>query len=356
MRGRWRVRLRPLDEQVVVLVGASTGIGRATALLLARRGARVVVSARSEAALASLVSEISAGGGAAVAVPVDTRRPDDLVALAAEAVAEYGGIDTWVHLAAVSVYSRFEDLTPKEWKRVVDVDLSGQAYGAMAALPWLRERGGGSLVHVSSVLARTALPLQAPYCAAKHGIDGFVRSLRQELRREGAPIQVVQILPATIATPFFDKSRSKLGVRPAGPPPVYAPEVVARCISHAASHRVGDLHAGGSAVAMLAMERVSRRLNERVLAVVGDRFQRTSEVRPPDAPDAVVAPLPDCDAVRSSLPWPMFRHSAVSWSERHPVATTALGGAAVAAVRSASLRNGGRRSGRRLLPSWPTGR
>src|SRR3712207_6798752 len=125
-----RLRLKPIDEQVVVLVGASTGIGRATALLLARRGARVVVGARSSPALDSLVSAITAAGGSAMAVPVDTRRPDELAALAAEAVAAYGGIDTWVHLAGVSVFGRFEDVTPKEWKRVVDVNLSGQAYGA----------------------------------------------------------------------------------------------------------------------------------------------------------------------------------------------------------------------------------
>lgn len=331
-----RVRLKPVGEQVVVLMGASSGIGRASALAFARRGARVVVSARSAAGLSSLVSEIRAAGGTALAVPADVRHPKQVRRVAEAAVSELGGLDTWVHLAAVSIFSRFEDLTAKEWERVVDIDLNGQAYGAMAALPVLRAGGGGSLVHVSSVLARASVPLQAPYCAAKHGVDGFVKSLRQELRHEGAPVQVAQILPATVATPFFDKARSKLGVRPAGPPPVYAPEVVARAIVFAAGHRVGDLHAGGAAVEMLLAERLSRRANERLLGRVGWRFQHTGEVLPVDAPDAVDGPIADHDVVRAPMPGPLLRHSAVSLAERRPLSAVAavLVGAGVARALS----------------------
>ena len=313
MAARTRVELKPVDEQVVVLMGASSGIGRAAARLFAASGARVVVSARSHGGLSSLVAEIEADGGRALAVPADVTDPAAVQAVADAAERELGALDTWVHLAAVTDYSRFEDLEPEEFRRVVDVDLVGQAYGAMAALPALRRSGGGSLVHVSSVLARVSVPWQTAYCASKHGIDGLVKSLRMELRREGAPVTVAQVLPATIATPFFDKARTRMGVRPAGPPPAYAPEVVARLIVHAAGHPVLDVIAGGSAAQLLLLERTSRRLAERVLAVVGDRFQRTGLVKPPGAPDNVDAPVAGHDVEEAEMPGPVLRRSL--WSE-----------------------------------------
>src|SRR5215208_7918013 len=177
------MQLKPVEEQVVALMGASSGIGRETALRFADRGAKVVVSARGEAGLASLVDEIGREGGEATYVIADTSEFDQVKAVADRAVEVYGNIDTWVHLAAVGLFATFEETTPEEFERVIDVNLMGQVYGAMAALPHIKREGGGALIHVSSMGAKRSIPLQSAYCASKHGIDGFLESLRVELRR-----------------------------------------------------------------------------------------------------------------------------------------------------------------------------
>src|SRR5215203_627771 len=218
-----RMRLKAIDEQVVVLMGASSGIGRESALRFARKGAKVVVSARGEEGLNSLVQEIRDKGGEATYVVADTSDFEQVKAVAERAVEEYGRLDTWVHLAAVGLFATFEETTPEEFARVVDVNLMGQVYGGMAALPHLKREGRGALIHVSSVEAKRSLPFHSAYGASKHGIDGFLEALRVELKHEGWPIGVTQLLPATINTPFFDKARTKLGVKPVAPPPIYQP-------------------------------------------------------------------------------------------------------------------------------------
>lgn len=245
------MKLKPIEDQVVVLMGASSGIGRDAALRFAGRGARVVVSARGEEGLRSLVEEIRAAGGEATYVTADVSDFEQVRRVADTAVEEYGRLDTWVHLAAVAVYATFEQHTPEEFQRVVDVTLMGQVYGAMAALPHIKREGRGSLVHVSSVEAKRAFPFHTSYGAAKHGIDGFVEAMRLELRHEGWPINVVQVMPGTINTPFFDKSRTKLGVKPVGMPPIYEPGTVTDVILHAAETAERDLVAGGAAAALI---------------------------------------------------------------------------------------------------------
>ncbi|MCA1849247.1 MAG: SDR family NAD(P)-dependent oxidoreductase, partial [Actinobacteria bacterium] len=234
------MKLKPVKEQVVALMGASSGIGRETARRFAGRGAKVVVSARSKVGLDSLVEEIRSAGGEATAVVAEVTDFDQVKAVADRAAEVYGRLDAWVHLAAVSIFAPFEETTPEEFKRVVEIDLLGQAYGAMAALPHIKREGRGALVHVTSVVARRAVPLQSAYCAAKHGVDGFLESLRVELRREGWPIGVTNVMPAAINTPFFDKARTRLGVKPKGFPPVYAPGVVSDAILYAAEKAPRD--------------------------------------------------------------------------------------------------------------------
>src|SRR5215218_2906354 len=184
------MRLKPVEEQVVVLMGASSGIGRETALRFAERGAKVIVSARSEKGLTSLVEEIQDKGGEAIAVPADVSEFEQVKAVADGTVEVYGRLDTWVHLAAVLLVASVEDTSPEEFERVVDVNLMGQVYGAMAALPHIKREGVGALIHVSSMGAKRSIPLQSAYCASKHGIDGFLESLRVEFRREKLPISV----------------------------------------------------------------------------------------------------------------------------------------------------------------------
>jgi NAD(P)-dependent dehydrogenase (short-subunit alcohol dehydrogenase family) len=324
------MRLKPVEEQVVALMGASSGIGRESALRFAKKGAKVVVSARGEEGLASLVDEIRRSGGQATAVVADTSDFEQVNAVADRAVEEYGRRDTWVHLAAVGLFATFEQTTPEEFARVIDVNLMGQVYGAMAALPHLKREGGGALIHVSSVEAKRSFPFHSAYGASKHGIDGFLEALRVELKHERWPISVTQVLPGTINTPFFDKGRSKIGVKPVGIPPIYEPETVADVIVYAAENPARDLVSGGAARALILNQRLSPRMLDAVLTTrAGFSPQKTEEPRSEDDPDNLYGPIPGHDTARNGFR--AFSRSLYNWLEMHPTvrrgaaAGTALG-------------------------------
>jgi NAD(P)-dependent dehydrogenase (short-subunit alcohol dehydrogenase family) len=311
------VQLKPVEEQVVALMGASSGIGRETALRFAERGARVVVSARSEEGLNSLVEEVRDKGGQATAIPAEVTDFEQVKAVASGAVEKYGRLDTWVHLAAVGLFATFEQTTPEEFARVIDVNLMGQVYGAMAALPHLKREGRGALIHISSVEAKRSFPFHSAYGASKHGIDGFLETLRVELKHEGWPIGVTQVMPGTINTPFFDKGRSKLGVKPVGIPPIYEPETVANIILYAAENPARDLVSGGAAQALIINQRLSPRMLDTVLATrAGFSPQLTDEPRSKDDPDNLYAPIEGHDTARNDFR--ALSRSLYNWLEMHP--------------------------------------
>jgi NAD(P)-dependent dehydrogenase (short-subunit alcohol dehydrogenase family) len=311
------VQLKPVEEQVVALMGASSGIGRETALRFARRGAKVIVSARSEEGLDSLVEQIRGEGGEAITVPADTSEFDQVKAVADRAVEEYGRLDTWVHLAAVGLFATFEQTTPEEFARVIDVNLMGQVYGAMAALPHLKREGRGALIHISSVEAKRSFPFHSAYGASKHGIDGFLEALRVELKHEGWPISVTQVMPGTINTPFFDKGRTKLGVKPVGIPPIYEPETVANIILYAAENPARDLASGGAAQTLIINQRLSPRMLDAVLATrAGFSPQMTDEPRSEDDPDNLYNPIRGHDKAKDGFR--AFSRSLYNWLEMHP--------------------------------------
>lgn len=322
------MQLKPVEEQVVALMGASSGIGRESALRFASRGAKVVVSARNESGLDSLVEEIQAQGGQAIAVPADTAEFDEVKAVADRAVDEYGRLDTWVHLAAVGLFATFEQTTPQEFARVIDVNLMGQVYGAMAALPHLKREGRGALVHISSVEAKRSFPFHSAYGASKHGIDGFLEALRVELRHEGWPISVTQVMPGTINTPFFDKGRTKLGVKPVGIPPIYEPGTVADIILYAAENPARDLVSGGAAQALILNQRLSPRLLDAVLTTrAGFSPQLTDEPRSEEDPDNLYAPIGGHDTAKNGFR--ALSRSLYNWLEMHPTVRRGAGAAAV---------------------------
>ena len=312
------IKLKPINEQVVVLMGASSGIGRATALRFAEKGAKVVVSARGEEGLRSLVEEIQEGGGEAIYAVADTSDFEQVKTVADRTIEEYGRLDTWVHLAATAVFATFEQTTPEEFKRVVDVTLMGQVYGAMAALPHLKREGRGALIHISSVEAKRAFPFHSAYGAAKHGIDGFVEAMRVELKHEGWPISVTQVMPGTINTPFFDNGRSKIGVKPVGMPPIYEPETVADVILYAAENPERDLVAGGAAAALILNQRLSPRLLDAVLSTrAGFSPQMTEEPMSENDPDNLFEPISDHDTARNGFR--AFERSFYNWLQSHPI-------------------------------------
>ncbi len=318
---------------MVALMGASSGIGRETALRFAERGAKVVVSARSEEGLNSLVDEIRGKGGQATAVPAEVTEFEQVKAVTDRAVEEYGRLDTWVHLAAVLLVASFEKTAPDEFARVIDVNLMGQVYGAMAALPHIKREGGGALIHVSSMGAKRSIPLQSAYCASKHGIDGFLESLRVELHREKLPISVTQVMPATINTPFFDKARTKLGVKPVAPPPIYQPGIVSEAILHAAENPTRDLVVGGAAKALILSQAVSPRLLDALLEARGFEVHYTREPKPEDAPNNLFEPIEGHNTVEGSFSDRAHPRSFYNWLRMHPtVKRAAVAGMAIGAL------------------------
>ena len=245
------MNLKPIREQVIVITGASSGIGLVTARQAAARGACVVLAARNAADLESAVQDIRRRGGRAEHVVADVAHERQVEAIAEAAIRAFGRIDTWVNNAAVSMYGRVAQISIEDMRRQMDVNYWGQVYGSRAALPHLR-RHGGALINVGSALSDRAIPLQGGYCAAKHALKAFTDALRMELEEEGAPISVTLVKPASVDTPFFEKARTYLGVEPQPVPPVYAPEVVADVILEAAERPVRELIAGGAGAKLSA--------------------------------------------------------------------------------------------------------
>jgi short-subunit dehydrogenase len=271
---------RALSEQVVVVTGASSGIGRETALRLAAGGARVVVSARDAVALDLLTGEIRDAGGEALAVAADVTDDGAVAAVADAAVAAYGRIDTWVNNAGVSAYGTVEELSLDDMRRVIDVDLVGTMRGVKAALPRLRAAGGGTIINVASGLGKRAVPLQAPYCAAKAGVVAFDESLRVELRRGHVPIAVVDVLPSSVDTPFFAHARSRMRASPRPLPPTYSPVAVAEAIVAVATKPVRTVYVGSAARLLDLVQRVSPALTDRLVAIPAMTGQRSSRSSP----------------------------------------------------------------------------
>lgn len=225
---------KPLSQQTVVITGASSGIGRATALHFAARGARVVLTARRAEALDALVREITAAGGEALAVPGDVTREADLRAAAGAAVERFGGIDSWINNAAVYIQGRVQDIEIDEYRRLLEVNLLGYIAGTRCALEHMLPRGSGGIIQVSSVLGKRGAAFFSAYAAAKGGVDGFTEALRAELW--GTDIRVSTLYLPPVDTPIYRHSRGKFGTVPAPPPPVSDPAAVARAIARLAEH------------------------------------------------------------------------------------------------------------------------
>jgi short-subunit dehydrogenase len=242
-------RLNPLRAQVLVITGASSGIGLATARLAAARGARVVLVARSANALRQLEREIRAASGTALAVPADVSSEEDVARIAGKAVEAFGGFDTWINNAGVSAYGACTDVTPAEMRRIMETNFWGVVYGSRVACAHLRRRGG-ALINLGSILSDGAVPLQGIYTASKHAIKGWTDALRMELQYEGAPISVTLIKPASIGTPYAEHASNYLPDQPTHVPPVYTPRSVARAILHAAEHPAREIVVGGAGRAL----------------------------------------------------------------------------------------------------------
>jgi short-subunit dehydrogenase len=276
---------RPLSEQVVVITGASSGVGRESALLLAEHGASVVLAARNGEALGSLEAEVRRLGGRAHVRATDVSEWAQVHQLATEAVERFGRIDTWVNCAATSVYGLVHELTAEEITRAIQVVLLGQVYGMKAALERMRHQGQGGIINVASALSLQAVPLQAPYVAAKHGVFGFAESLRMELEHQGSPVTISTLLPSSINTPLFEHARSRIGVLPQPVPPIYQPRVVAEAVLHAIGHPQGQMVVGGGGKMLELVHRTAPRSAGTLLLRLGKVVDKQRSERPDTGTD-----------------------------------------------------------------------
>jgi short-subunit dehydrogenase len=264
-------RLKPVKDQVIVITGASSGIGLVTARMAAKRGARLVLTARNHRALQKAAEDIVAdesGGGMATYVAADVSDESALRRVAEEAVGRFGRIDTWVNGAGVSVYGRLMDVSLADQRRLFETNFWGVVIGCRIAVPYLRK--GGALINIGSILSDRAVPLQGIYSASKHAVKGFTDALRMELEHDGLPISVTLIKPYSIDTPYAEHAKNYLATEPTFPLPVYAPEVVAEAILHCAEHPTRDVYAGGTAKVMATLSHLAPRLTDKVMTMLFD--------------------------------------------------------------------------------------
>jgi NAD(P)-dependent dehydrogenase (short-subunit alcohol dehydrogenase family) len=272
-------------RRVVVVTGASAGVGRATAIEFGRRGATVALLARGEKGLAAAAVEVEQAGGRALAITVDVADPDAVFAAAARVEAELGSIEVWVNVAFTSVFAQFDQIAPQEYRRVTEVSYLGYVYGTMAALKYMRPRDHGTIVQVGSALAYRGIPLQTAYCGAKHAIQGFTEALRCELLHDKSNVHVTMPQLPAVNTPQFSWVLSRLPRRAQPVPPIFQPEFIARAICFAAEHpKRREYWIGSSTMATLAANAIAPGLLDRYLAKTGFDSQQTKTDRPDSDP------------------------------------------------------------------------
>jgi len=336
------VQLKKLSEQVVVITGASSGIGLVTARTAARRGARLVLAARSEDALRRLAEEIQAEGGEAVTVVADVGREEDVRRISEAAVKYFGGFDTWVNNAGVSIYGRVLEVSNEDHRQLFETNYWGVVHGSRVAAEHLRTRGG-AIITVGSSLSDRAIPLQGTYCASKHAVKGYTDALRMELEEEGAPISVTLIKPSAIDTPYKDHAKNYLPVEPENPPPVYAPETVAEAILYSAEHPERDVFVGVGGKAMSASGNYAPRLTDTVMKAALFDVQQSDRPSPPDRRDGLFEATHDLRE-RGGYDGHVAESSVYTKATLHPLVTGALllgSGLALAAWWRASGHAGG---------------
>ena len=277
-------KLRKLRDQTIVITGASSGIGLATARMAAARGANVVLSSRNEHDLQRATEQIRDNGGRATYAVADVAKPVEVDRIAEVARREFGRIDTWVNNAGVSIFGKLTEVPLEDKRRLFDTNFWGVVHGCRTAVREMREEGG-VLVNVGSIVSDRAIPLQGVYSASKHAVQGYTDALRMELEHDGIPIVVTLVKPSAINTQYVEHARNYMDQAPTLPPPVYAPEVVSDAILRCAEKRVREVTVGGGGRMMAVMGMVAPRSTDLYMerAMFSQQQDKTGNVRSQDS-------------------------------------------------------------------------
>lgn len=317
-----RIKLKPLRDQTIVITGASSGIGLSTARRAAASGARLVLAARDGDSLRRLVDEVKKGGGRAIAVTADVANLQEVERIAQEAQKAFGGFDTWVNNAGVSIYGRLAEISIEDHRRLFDTNFWGVVHGSLVAAAYLRP-AGGAIINVGSTTSDRAIPLQGMYSASKHAVKGFTDALRMELEEEGAPISVTLIKPGAIDTPYVEHAKNYLNTEPTNPPPLYAPDVVAEAILHCAAKPERDVMVGAGGKFISMAGKYAPRLTDLLMEKMLFRMQHSDRRRDPERDDGLYTPRGGLRE-RGGYEGHVAESSAYTQASLHPVVTGAL--------------------------------
>jgi NAD(P)-dependent dehydrogenase (short-subunit alcohol dehydrogenase family) len=324
---------------VVVVTGASAGVGRATAVAFAREGARVGLVARGEDGLDGARRDVEAAGSRALVVSADVADPDEVERAAAAVEDALGPIDVWVNNATATIFAPFTKITPAEYRRATEVTYLGYVWGTMAALRRMLPRDRGVIVQVGSALAYRGIPLQAPYCGAKHAIQGFTESVRCELLHDGSKVRVTMVQLPALNTPQFDWGRSRMPRRPQPVPPIYQPELAADAIVWSARNpERRELYAGESTAITIVGDKLAPGLGDRFLARTGYESQQTAEPADANARDNLFEPVPGDRGAHGRFDATALSRSAQLWATKHRRVLSLAGLAALGAFERSVRR------------------
>ncbi len=317
-------KLKPLEEQTIVITGATSGHGLATAHAAARRGARLVLASRNEDELEQVAEELRAKGADCAICVADVASDDDVERIMQTAVDEFGGCDTWVNNAAAAVYGRMDEVSMEDHRRVFDVNYFGLIKGSLVAAAHLRNKGG-AIVNVGSVLSDRSLILQGSYSATKHAVKAATDALRMELQKDGAPISVTLIKPSAMHTPYPEHARNYLDEPTRLPPILYDPRLVADAILHAAEHPKRQIYVGGNGYLISLGGRFGKRAADIGMKLLGRRLQ-TDKDQPtaPAARDNLYEPRKD-GSIDGQQDYYVRRTSFLLAAQKHPLLALTAG-------------------------------
>ena len=326
--------------EVVVVTGASAGVGRAIAQAFARRGAHIGLLARGHEGLEGACRDVEAAGGKAIAIATDMSDPDQVEAAASKVEETFGPIDVWVNDAMASVFSPFKEMKPEDFKHVTDVAYLGFVYGTMAALHRMLPRDRGRIIQIGSALAYRSIPLQSAYCGAKHAIMGFTDSIRCELIHDKSNVKITMVQLPAVNTPQFSWVKSRLSDKAQPVPPIYQPEVIGNAVTWVTDHYRRELFIGLSTVIAIQGNKIAPAYADHYLGRTGYAAQQTGEHADPNRPNNLWQPVDDdqdhgahgaFDSKARSTSWQL-------WADTHWGLLAAIGTALFGAVTAAFIR------------------